>query len=76
MNYQSKREFLEVPIYLDDEKRLTAVKITRETYTGDIATLLFTDVKEFSIMRLKEGSKRVHQMVRITVRSTDTLSIP
>ncbi len=65
-----------IEIYLDDEKRLTAIKITRETYTGDIATLLFTDVKEFSIMRLKKGSRRAHQTVQITVRSTDSLSIP
>ena len=65
-----------VDIYLDGEKRIAYIKIKRETYTGDVATLLFSDVKEISIQTLLKGSKKPAKKVKISVYTADSLTFP
>jgi hypothetical protein len=65
-----------VDIYLDNEKRIAYIKITRESYTGDLVTFLFSDVKEISIQTLKPGDKRPHKKVPVSVHTADSLTFP
>lgn len=65
-----------VDIYLDSEQRIAYIKITRESYTGDLVTFLFSDVKEISIQTLKPGAKRQHKKVPISIYTADSLTFP
>ncbi|MDH5636972.1 MAG: hypothetical protein OEZ04_00605 [Nitrospinota bacterium] len=67
---------LSIEVYLDSYNRIAAVKISRESYTGDIVTSLFTGIVEFSIQTLKPGSSRPSKKTSITVRTADGITFP
>lgn len=69
-------KLLGVDIYLDDEKRIEAVKITRLSNTGETITMLFTNVLELSIQTLKDGVSRPHKKTPITIHTADSLTFP
>ncbi len=69
-------KLLGVDIYLDDEKRIEAVKITRLSNTGETITMLFTNVLELSIQTLKDGVNRPHKKTPITIHTADGLTFP
>lgn len=71
------RRLLGVDIYMDAESRVTAVKVTRESATGDVMTLLFTDVLEISVETVKDGAVgRQYKETRITIHTADDLTFP
>jgi len=67
---------LGVEVYLDSYNRIAAVKVSRESYNGDIVTSIFTGIVEFSIQTLKPGSDRPSKETPITVRTADGITIP
>lgn len=71
------RRLLGVDIYLDSYNRISLVKVTRESPTGDVITLLFNDVLELSVETLKDGSRgRQFKETRITIHTTSDLTFP
>ncbi|MDH5756841.1 MAG: hypothetical protein OEZ55_09255 [Nitrospinota bacterium] len=67
---------LGIEIYLDSYNRISAIKVTRESYNGDVVTSLFTEIVEFSIQTLKPGSSRPSKETPIVVRTADEITIP
>ena len=67
---------ISVELYLDTYNRISAVKVTRESYTGDMVVSIFTGVVEFSIQTLKPGSDRPSKETEVIIRTADSLSIP
>ncbi|MDH5510586.1 MAG: hypothetical protein OEZ32_09565 [Nitrospinota bacterium] len=67
---------LGIDVYLDSYNRIAAIKVSRESYTGDIVTSLFTGIVEFSIQTLKPGSNRPSKETPITVRTADGITFP
>ena len=65
-----------VEIYLDTEQRISAIKIKRESYAGDIVTSIFTRVIEFSVQTLKEDVNRPHNVVSIKILTADSITFP
>jgi hypothetical protein len=65
-----------VDFYMDTYNRITAVKISRESYTGDIVTSLLTGVREFSVQTVKPGSRRPSSSITISVKSAASLRFP
>jgi hypothetical protein len=65
-----------VEIYLDAYNRIAAVKVSRESYNGDVVTSLFTDIVEFSIQTLQAGSTRPSKDTPIVIRTADGLTFP
>lgn len=70
------RRLLGVDIYLDGYNRVSSVKITRESPTGDVITLLFNDVLELSVETVKSGAGRQFKETRITIHTADSLTFP
>ncbi len=70
------RKLIGVEVYIDAEQRISAVKVTRESYTGDMVTSIFTGVVEFSIQVLKEGANRPHKVAPITILTADSITFP
>lgn len=71
------RRLQRIDIYLDDEHRISFVKVTRTTYTNDTATLLFSQVQELSIQTLAAtGSTRPHQRLTIAIHTADSFTFP
>ena len=67
---------LGVEVYLDTYHRIAAVKVSRESYNGDVVTSLFTDIVELSIQTLQPGSTRPSKDTPITIRTADGLTFP
>lgn len=65
-----------IDIYLDSEYRISFIKVTRESYTGDLVTSIFTNVSELSIQTLKSESKRPYKETPIIIRTADSLTFP
>lgn len=67
---------LGIELFLDSYNRIAVVKVSRESYNGDIVTSLFTGIVEFSIQTLKPGSNRPSKKTPIIIRTADGLTIP
>lgn len=65
-----------IDIYLDSESRISIIKVTRESYTGDLVTSIFTGVSELSIQTLKPGANRPYKETPIIIRTADSLTFP
>jgi len=65
-----------ITIYVDAENRITAVKIVRESYNGDMVTSIFTKVVELSIQTLQPGMERPHKETPITIYTADSVTFP
>ena len=65
-----------IDIYLDSYNRISAVKVTRESYTGDLVTSVFTDVLELGIQTLQPGASRPSKETPVTIRTADGLVFP
>lgn len=65
-----------IDIYLDAYNRISSVKFTRTTTTGDTVTQLFNDVLELSIETIKPGSEKPSQETPITIHTADGLTFP
>lgn len=65
-----------IDIYLDSYNRISFIKVTRESYTGDLVTSIFTGVSELSIQTLKPGAKRPYKETPIIIRTADSITFP
>jgi len=65
-----------IELFLDTYNRIAAVKVSRESYNGDIVTSIFTGIVEFSIQTLQPGSDRPSKETQIIIRTADGLTIP
>lgn len=65
-----------IDIYLDSYSRISAVKVTRESYTGDLVTSVFTQVLELGIQTLQPGATRASKETPVTIRTADGLVFP
>jgi len=70
------KRLLGVDIYLDSRYRIASVKVTRESTTGDVITLLFNDVLEISVETLKKNPSLPHKDTRITIHSPGSITFP